>query len=115
VRRGLLGLRSDTEPFDGTPTFADKEVMREQYGKLFADSPDLCLTIASRMTAGEFVVDQEHVSGFHFDDRPIEMTVLSVYGVTDGKTSQLRLSPGAASRRSGSPYCLQRWMPWGHP
>ncbi len=32
--------------------FADKQVMREQYGKLFADSPDLTVTIASRMTAG---------------------------------------------------------------
>ena len=26
--------------FDGTAMFADKQAMREQYGKLFADSPD---------------------------------------------------------------------------
>ena len=45
--------------FDGTPMFADKQAMREQYGKLFADSPDLHLTVASRMTAGDFVVDEE--------------------------------------------------------
>jgi hypothetical protein len=38
--------------FDGTPMFAGKEVMREQYGKLFAGSPGLNLTIASRMAAG---------------------------------------------------------------
>jgi hypothetical protein len=38
--------------FDGTPMFADKQAMREQYGKLFADCPDLYLTIANRMTAG---------------------------------------------------------------
>ena len=25
--------------FDGTPRFADKQVMREQYGKLSSDSP----------------------------------------------------------------------------
>jgi hypothetical protein len=37
--------------FDGTPMFANKAVMREQYGKLIADSPDLRLTIAGRMTA----------------------------------------------------------------
>ena len=48
---------------DGTAMFAGKEVMREQYRKLFADSPGLNLTIASRMTAGDFVVDEEHVSG----------------------------------------------------
>ncbi len=60
--------------FDGTPMFADKQVMREQYGKLFADSPDLHPTVASRMTAGDFVVDEEHVSGMHFGDMPTEMT-----------------------------------------
>jgi hypothetical protein len=77
--------------FDGTPMFADKQVMREQYGKLFADSPNLRMTIANRMSAGEFVVDEEYVSGVHFSDMPTEMTVLSVYHVTDGKISKLML------------------------
>jgi hypothetical protein len=77
--------------FDGTPMFAAKEVMREQYGKLFADSPGLSLTIASRMTAGQFVVDEEHVSGLHFGDMPTEITALSVYQVTAGKISKLML------------------------
>jgi hypothetical protein len=77
--------------FDGTPMFADKQAMREQYGKLFADSPDLHLTVASRMTAGDFVVDEEHVSGMHFGDMPAEMTALSVYRVTNGKITSLML------------------------
>ena len=77
--------------FDGTPMFPNKQVMREQYGKLFADSPDLYLTIANRMTAGEFVVDEEHVSGMHFGDMRAEMTALSVYRVTDGKIARLML------------------------
>jgi hypothetical protein len=77
--------------FDGTPMFADKQVMREQYGRLFAGSPDLHLTIANRMTAGEFVVDEEHVSGFHYGDLPTEMTVLAVYRVIDGKIAKLML------------------------
>ena len=77
--------------FDGTPMFADKQVMREQYGKLFADSPDLSVTIASRMTAGAFVIDQEEISGFHFGDMPTEMTALTVYQVTDGKITKLML------------------------
>jgi len=77
--------------FDGTPMFADRKAMREQYGKLFAASPDLQLTIANRVTAGEFVVDEEHVSGVHFGDMPTEMTALSVYRVTDGKISRLML------------------------
>lgn len=77
--------------FDGTPMFANKQVMREQYGRLFADSPDLSLTIANRMTAGAFVVDQEEISGFRFGDMPTEMTALCVYQVTDGKISRLML------------------------
>jgi len=75
--------------FDGSAMFADKQAMREQYGKLFADSSDLSVTIANRMTAGDFVVDEEHLSGFHFGDWPTEMTALSVYRITDGKISKL--------------------------
>ena len=77
--------------FDGTPMSADKQTMRQQYGKLFADGPDLRLTIANRMSAGEFVLDEEHVSGFHFGNMPTEMTALGVYRVTDGKISKLML------------------------
>jgi len=43
------------------------------------------------MAAGEFVVDEEHVSGVHFGDLPTEMTALSVYRVTDGKIARLML------------------------
>ena len=77
--------------FDGTPMFADKQVMREQYGRLFADSPGLHLTVANRISAGEFVVDEEHLSGMHFGGMPAEMTALSVYRVTDGKIARLML------------------------
>jgi hypothetical protein len=63
----------------------------QQYGKLFADSPDLSLTITNRMTAGKFVVDEEHVSGLRFGDMPTEIMALSVYQVTDGKISKLML------------------------
>ena len=77
--------------FDGTPMFADKQAMREQYGKLFAESPDLDLTVASRLATADFVVDEEHVSGMHFGDMPTEMTALSIYRVTDGKIARLML------------------------
>jgi len=43
------------------------------------------------MTAGKFVVDEEHVSHVHFGDMPTEMTALSVYRVTDGKIARLML------------------------
>jgi len=58
---------------------------------VLTDSPDLRVTIASRMTAGDFVVDEERLSGIHFGDMATEMTALSVYRVADGKISKLML------------------------
>jgi len=43
------------------------------------------------MTAGEFVVDEEHESGVHCGDLPTELTVLSVYRVIDRKIARLML------------------------
>jgi hypothetical protein len=77
--------------FDGAAMFASKDVMREQYGKLFADSPDLQVSVASRITAGEFVIDEEHLSGFHFGDMPTDLTSVAVYRVIGAKISRLML------------------------
>jgi hypothetical protein len=77
--------------FDGTAMFASEQVMREAYGKLFADSPDLQVTVASRLAAGDFVVDEEHLTGFHFEGMPTELTALTVYRVVDGKITRLML------------------------
>jgi hypothetical protein len=77
--------------FDGTVMFANKDVMREQYGKLFAASPDLQVTVAGRAAAGEFVVDEEHLSGFIFADQPAERTAVAVYRVVHGKIAKLMI------------------------
>ncbi len=77
--------------FDGTVQFGSKEVMRQQYGQLFANSPDLHVTIAGRIAAGDFVVDEEHLSGFHFGDMPTAMTAVAVYRITGGKIARLML------------------------
>jgi hypothetical protein len=65
--------------------------MREQYRKMFGDGPDLRVTIANRIAVGEFAVYEEHLSGFHFGDLPIEMTAVAVYRVTPGKIAKLML------------------------
>jgi hypothetical protein len=75
--------------FDGTPMFKDKEVMREQYGKLFADSPDLRVTIANRATAGEFVAYEEHLAGAHYEGMPDEYAAVTVYRVVEGKIARM--------------------------
>ena len=65
--------------------------MREAYGKLFADSPGLDVTIAGRVAAGDFVVDEEHISGFNFAGMPTELQSVVVYRITDGKIARLML------------------------
>ena len=77
--------------FDGTVMFGSKEVMRDAYGKLFADSPDLHVTIAGRVASGEYVVDEEHLSGFRFGDMPTDFVAVAVYRVTNGMISKLML------------------------
>jgi hypothetical protein len=77
--------------FDGTAMFPSKQVMREAYGKLFADSPDLQVTVASRVAAGDYLVDEEHLTGFHFEGMPTEMVALTVYRVVDGKIARLMI------------------------
>jgi putative hydrolase of HD superfamily len=77
--------------FDGTVMFESKDVMREQYGKLFAGSPDLAVTIGGRVTAGMFVVDEEHLSGFIFGDQPVERIAVAVYRVVEGKIARLMI------------------------
>jgi uncharacterized protein (TIGR02246 family) len=77
--------------FDGTAMFGSMEAIREQYGMLFANSPDLQVTIAGRIAVGEFVVDEEHLTGFHFGDMPTELTAVAVYRVVDGKIATLML------------------------
>jgi putative hydrolase of HD superfamily len=77
--------------FDGTPMSSDKEAIRLQYGKMFADSPDLQVTIANRIVSGEFVIDEEHLSGFNYGGMPREMTAVAIYRVVDGKIARMMI------------------------
>src|SRR5579875_2014202 len=77
--------------FDGSPMMPDKNAMREAYGALFANSPDLAVTIANRIVVGDFVVDEEHLRGFHFGESPTEFAAAAIYKVADGKITRLQL------------------------
>jgi putative hydrolases of HD superfamily len=79
--------------FDGSVRWGDKAALRETYGQLFTDSPDLAVSIDSRMAVGEFVVDQEHITGFHYGDLPTELDGIAVYRVVDGKIASMTLLP----------------------
>ena len=70
--------------FDGNVLMDGHEGMRGQYGPLFRDSPDLRAEIPHRIVAGEYVVDEENISGFNLAGFPEAMHVVVVYRVRAG-------------------------------
>lgn len=61
------------------------DVMREQYGQLFRDSPELAVDIPQRMVIGDYVIDEEQVTGFNLPGVPADLQAVVAYHVTDGK------------------------------
>jgi hypothetical protein len=51
------------EDADGQPLSHGLDAMRERYGRLFADSPDLHAEIVTRIRVGSYVIDEERISG----------------------------------------------------
>lgn len=70
--------------FDGN-VLMDRSVMREQYGQLFRDSPDLAVEIVNRIAVGALVMDEEKITGFVMPGYPQELHGAVVYRVEDGK------------------------------
>ena len=67
------------------------EEMRAGYGALFANSPRLRAEVPTRIRAGEFVVDEEQVSGLNLPGLPEEMHVAVVYRVGGDRITHVRL------------------------
>ncbi len=51
------------EDADGSALISGREGLRERYGRLFDESPELSGEIVSRLRVGSFVVDEERISG----------------------------------------------------
>ena len=82
LRCYAAGIR--VRDFDGNVLMDGPEAMRGQYGPLFRDSPKLSVEIPSRMAAGDYVIDEENLSGFILAGFPPEMHAVVVYRVHDG-------------------------------
>ena len=70
--------------FDGNVLMDGLEAMGGQYGPLFRDSPQLSVDIPRRMVAGDYVVDEENLSGFILAGFPPQMRAVVVYRVHGG-------------------------------
>jgi uncharacterized protein (TIGR02246 family) len=65
--------------------------MRQMYGRLFENSPELTGRIANRIVVGNFVADHEEIEGFNMPGSPTSIQAVAVYQVTDGKISRVAL------------------------
>jgi hypothetical protein len=68
------------------------EAMRAAYRALFANNPGLRAEVPTRIRAGEFVIDEERVSGLNLPPgAPAEFHTAVVYRVRDGRIIHVRL------------------------
>jgi hypothetical protein len=65
--------------------------LRATYGALFANSPALRAEVPTRIRVGEFVIDEERVTGLNLPDLPPEMHAAVVYRVRDGRVAHVRV------------------------
>jgi hypothetical protein len=70
--------------FDGNVLMDGLEAMRGQYGPLFRDSPQLRADIPRRIVAGDFVIDEEDISGMVMAGFPPAVHAAVLYRVRDG-------------------------------
>ncbi len=70
--------------FDGNVLMDGHQGMRAQYGPLFRDSPELRVEVPHRIVAGEYVIDEENISGFTLAGFPEAMHAVVVYRVKAG-------------------------------
>jgi hypothetical protein len=79
------------EDAEGKRLIEGIEPMRAAYGALFASNPGLRAEVPTRIRAGEFVIDEERVSGLSHPGAPAELHTAVVYRVRDGRIIHVRL------------------------
>jgi hypothetical protein len=93
LERFLACYASDTviEDGDGACLMEGIDALRSRHGALFAQSPELHAEVVARMRVGDYVVDEEHVSGADLPGRPAEFKLVAIYRVRDGRIAHVRM------------------------
>lgn len=76
---------------DGQVMMAGSDAIKGMYAQLFAQSPDLHVDIISRITVGDWVIDEEATSGLVFEGFPPDLHAAVVYQVRDQLITQVRI------------------------
>jgi hypothetical protein len=74
----------------GTQLMQGRERMRSEYPPFFAEYPDLRGEIVHRITAGDYVIDEELIHGWQAE--PVR--AVAIYHVTNGLIDHVRLIDG---------------------
>jgi hypothetical protein len=74
----------------GTTLMQGREGMRAEYAPFFAEYPDLRGVIVHRITAGDYVIDEELIRGW----RAEPVRAVAIYHVADGLIDHVRLIEG---------------------
>ena len=67
------------------------EAMRDLYGQLFAQSPELRCEIRQRIYVGQFIVDEEWVTGVHLAGFPTDAHAVAIYRLDGDRIAYVRL------------------------
>ncbi len=78
----------------GNVTMRGHDAMRAFYGPPFAQSPKLHVRIANRIRVGEYVIDEEYVTGADVPGFPPEVHAAAIYHVVGDKIVHARLIMG---------------------
>lgn len=76
--------------FEGIELMKGSDGLRENYGPLFTNSPQLSVEIRSRIEWEAFVIDLEHLDGFVNPPDPQTFDACCVYRVIDGKIAAMK-------------------------
>jgi len=72
----------------GNVQMQGREAFRERYGNLFANSPNLHCRLMNRIPVGNYVIDEERVTGSMGSGE--ERHVVAIYLVEDGLIQRVR-------------------------
>lgn len=79
------------EDGEGGAILTGAQEMREFFGAMFANSPDLHCDVVHRISVGDWVIDEEQVTGAHAEGFPEEIHAAVAYKVEDGKITLARI------------------------
>jgi hypothetical protein len=75
----------------GARIYEGHDEMRAGYGPMMEQNPSMCAEIATRIQVGEWVIDEEIVSGITDEGYPPELHAVTVYQVTGGKIQRVQI------------------------